>query len=79
VATLSDADVHRLAVGVMVAMVDDDEDGIRTALAGLPAADLIELAGALGSLGAAVWKTRGASREILRDSLQTYALSLAAE
>jgi hypothetical protein len=79
VSTLSDADMRRLAVGVMLAAVDGDENGIRRALTGLTVSDLVDLAGELAGLGTAVWRTRGASREALRDSLQVYALQLAVE
>jgi hypothetical protein len=61
-ATLSDADVRRLAVGVMLAAVDGDDDGIRAALSGLPASDLIELAGELGGLGSCARDVPGVAR-----------------
>lgn len=78
-ATLDDADMRRLAVGLLIGAVDDNEDGIRAVLAGLPATDLVELAVELAGLGTAVWKTRGASRNTLRESLHIYALQLAVE
>jgi hypothetical protein len=54
--TLSDADVHQLALGAVIAAADANEDNVRMLLADLGPADLIEVTGDVAAFAVAAFK-----------------------
>jgi hypothetical protein len=81
--TLTDAEVHRIALGIALATayVDDKpnavataEEEIRLLLAGLNAADLTEVCADVGAFSVWAWRVAGYSLKQTRDAFQMLAL-----
>ncbi len=79
--TLSDAEVHRVALGVLIAATDASEDNVRVLLADLGAADLVEVCGDVAAFGVVAFKISDADwgPERVRAAFQHLALLQASQ
>jgi len=72
------SEAGRLVVGVMLAQIDGDQEGLDFLLCGVSRADLVGVVRGLAVLAAEAWSDRSESRAALRDGLAEYARLMAA-